>query len=122
MTQRSKRQKAYRSGIWAEWVAIVFFKLRFYRILHQRFKSPMGEIDLIAKRGRSIVFVEVKFRRSLADEAAALEAVNRRRIVRAAHYFIAHNPQFAMYPQRFDIIFLAPWAMPRHMSGAFDGE
>jgi putative endonuclease len=83
-------------------------------------KTPVGEIDLVVRRGETIVFVEVKARAFSSGEAEALGAVNRQRIVRAAQYWLARNPARAGDTMRFDVIFLAPFAWPRHLSNAFD--
>ena len=85
-----------------------------------RVKTPVGEIDLIAQRGDLTVFVEVKSRSFSHQEAEALAAVNRRRIVRAAQFWLARHRERAATALRFDVIFLAPFAWPRHIVDAFD--
>ena len=79
----------------------------------------MGEIDLIARRGAMTVFVEVKARSFSHQEADALMAVNRHRIVRAAQMWLMRRPELANGDTRFDVIFLAPFAWPRHIVNAF---
>ena len=64
-------------------------------IVARRVKTPVGEIDLVARRGRLTVFVEVKQRRTGSNEQTALESVNRQRIVRAASYYISRHPELA---------------------------
>ena len=98
-----------RAGRRGEAWAALYLGLKRYRILARRVKTPVGEIDLIARRGDLIVIVEVKARGFSHQEAEALGAVNRRRIVRATRL-------------RFDVIFLAPFAWPRHIQGAFDAS
>jgi putative endonuclease len=115
----NKRLKAERNGRWAEAFAAWFLRLQLYAIRARRYKTPVGEIDLIASRFGTTVFVEVKARASSLVEGAALEAVNRQRIVRAAQYFLTQNPRLADTPMRFDVIFLAPYRMPRHVRNAF---
>ena len=116
----NSRKFAEGAGRRGESWAALFLKLQFYRVLARRVKTPVGEIDLIAERGGTTVFVEVKARSFSAGEAEALEAVNRRRIVRAAQYWLSRNPERAATPLRFDVIFLAPFAWPRHIVNAFD--
>ena len=82
----------------------------------------MGEIDLIAERFGTTVFVEVKARSQAAAEAETLMAVNRSRIVRAAQYWLARHPGKAGTAFRFDVIFLAPGRWPRHVINAFDAS
>lgn len=120
---RSKQSRlaAELFGRRGEMLAAWYLRLKGYRILASRFKTPAGEIDLVAKRFGMLVFVEVKARRSgsLAD---AWMAVNDRRITRAADYFLARHPRHAGSDMRYDVIFLAPMAWPRHVVNAFDAR
>jgi putative endonuclease len=93
---------------------------KLYRIRDKRFKTPVGEIDLVAARFGTTVFVEVKSRGANDSERTALEAVNRQRIVRAAEYYLARHPDLVARPLRFDVIFLAPGRWPRHLVNAID--
>lgn len=129
MTERSPsrtpaeaRIAAERAGRRAEALAALFLRAKLYRIKASRVKTPVGEIDLIAERFGTTVFVEVKARGAMAGEADALEAVNVRRISRAAQYYIARHPHLADAPLRFDVIFLAPGRLPRHVVNAFSAE
>ncbi len=114
------RRSAERRGRFAEAFARLYLRLKLYVIVEQRYKTPGGEIDIIARKGSAVVFVEVKMRRSGADEHDALASVNQRRIVRAAQFFLAKNPKLAQKHLRFDVIFLAPGVWPHHLQGAFD--
>jgi putative endonuclease len=114
-----ERARAERLGRRAEAIAALWFRCQFYRVIASRYKTPVGEIDLIVARGQTIVFVEVKTRASAAGEANALAAVNRQRLVRAAQYFRARHPRDAQRPMRFDVFFLAPRTWPRHVRNAF---
>ena len=89
-------------------------------MLDRRVKTPVGELDLVVKRGRLTVFVEVKSRSFSHQEADALYAVNRKRIVRAAQFWLIRHPDRASDDLRFDVILLAPFAWPRHIVNAFD--
>ena len=103
------------------WAAL-FLRLKGFRIVARRVKTPAGEIDLIAQRGDLTVFVEVKARSFSHQEAEALAAVNRRRILRAAQLWLTRHPKENAGGLRFDVIFLAPFAWPRHIVGAFDAS
>jgi putative endonuclease len=116
----SARRFAEGAGRRGEQWAALLLQLKRYRILANRVKTPVGEIDLVAQRGATIVFVEVKARSFSRQEAEALVAVNRRRIVNAARYWLMRNPRHAGAELRFDVIFLAPFAVPRHIVNAFD--
>lgn len=114
---RTFNERAGRRG--EAWAAL-FLRLKLYRILERRVKTPVGEIDLIAQRFGVTVFVEVKSRSFSHQEGEALEAVNRRRIVRAAQLWLTRHPKLAGTDMRFDVIFLAPFTWPRHIVNAFD--
>lgn len=114
-----RRIAAERQGHRGERFASLFLQAKLYRIRSRRFKCPVGEIDIIAERPNLLVFVEVKTRASLADEAMALSAVNRARITRAAQFWLARHPAESAKDIRFDVIFLAPGRWPRHLINAF---
>ena len=116
------RIAAYRGGHRGEALAAWFLRAKLYRIVTRRYKTPLGEIDLIAERFGVTVFVEVKARSKAASEAETLEAVNTSRIARAAQYWLARHPGKAETPFRFDVIFLAPGRWPRHVINAFDAS
>ena len=105
-----------------ETLAAWYLRLKGYRIVATRVKTPVGEIDLVARRFGLTAFIEVKARQARTEEAMALEAVNTRRISRAAQYYVARHPALAETPLRFDVIFLAPRTWPRHVNGAFDAS
>ena len=117
---RAARKFNESAGRRGEAWASLFLMLKLYRIVARRVKTPVGEIDLIASRGETIVFVEVKARSFSHQEADALGAVNRRRIVHAAQFWQTRHPALAERPMRFNVIFLAPFAWPRHIVNAFD--
>jgi putative endonuclease len=93
--------------------------LKGYSILARRFAVSGGEIDLIARRGGTIAFVEVKARGDLETAAASIGATKRRRIARAASVWVARNPWAAGLTLRGDAVFVAPRRLPRHMPSAY---
>jgi putative endonuclease len=116
----NKRQIAERQGQRGEALAALYLQAKLYRIRYRRYKTPMGEIDLVVERNGTIVFVEVKTRAHHSLEAQALEAVNTSRIVRAAEHWLSRHPRETEKSCRFDVIFLAPGRWPRHLINAFD--
>lgn len=103
-----------RSGRRAEWVAIALLTVKGYRILARRHRTPFGEIDLIARRGHRLAFVEVKFRRHGDAIAAALTSKQSARIHRAAAHFMSHNPRYSGLESHFDAVLIARRRPPRH--------
>lgn len=116
---RHSRQGAERRGRLAETVAAVYLGLKGYRVVARRFRSPVGEIDLVMRRGGVLAFVEVKNRRTLDDAALAVTPQARQRLVRAAEAFIGRHPQAAALTLRFDLVLVAPRRWPRHIVDAF---
>jgi putative endonuclease len=114
-----KRQQAWRRGRRAERLARLALLLAGYRILARNIRSPLGEIDIVASRGAVVAFVEVKTRASLDTAADALAFRQRLRIVRAASAFMAARPNLADRQARFDVILVAPWRWPRHITSAW---
>ncbi|MEX0628887.1 MAG: YraN family protein [Cucumibacter sp.] len=114
------RRRAERFGRTGEAIAALWLIVSGHRIRAARVKTPVGEIDLIASRGRSLVFVEVKSRASVLERDLAFAAVNRSRISAAAAFWIGTHPRYAGWDMRFDVIGLAPMRLPRHVKGAFD--
>jgi putative endonuclease len=116
---RRERERAYRSGLFAETLAALLLRLKGYAIVARRYKTPVGEIDLVALKGKRLAFIEVK-RRKTTDEAAwTLPARQRRRIVRAAQYWLAGHPDYAGHDIAFDMVLAAPWTVPRYIKNAF---
>jgi putative endonuclease len=120
LARSAKRKAAFRLGLSAESKAAMLLAAKGYRTIARRWKSPVGEIDLVVKRGRLIAFVEVKARKAL-DEAAESVLV-RRRIAAAAEAWLAAHPEHAGYDLRFDAVLVAPGRMPEHIVAAFEAD
>jgi putative endonuclease len=119
---RDYRRAAERRGKAAELLCLWHLRLKGYRILARRYKTPAGEIDLIVRRGSTIAAIEVKAR---ADFNVATEAVTRRqqqRITRAVAHFLGSRPDLAMLAARFDVMLVAPRRWPRHLIDAWRDE
>ncbi len=122
MRTKASRKKSHRAGLFAEYVALCMLLLKGYLPVALRYKTPVGEIDLIVKHGSSLVFVEVKGRKNAADAAQAVHAKNQSRVVRAAQYFLSARPALAGCDVRFDVC-LVPWyRLPQHIPHAFEAS
>ncbi len=102
------RLARYKKGIRAERWARAKLRLSAYGVLTQRYKTPFGEIDVVARRGKTLVYVEVKARASAHAAFSAVSSQQQHRIVKAAHHFIAHYPEYANHTMRFDVICVVP--------------
>jgi len=116
---RAERQIAFRTGISAESRAAAFLIAKGFRILARRWKSPVGEIDIIARRRSLLVFVEVKARERLDDAAWSVTDRQRLRIA-AAEAWLARNADDRIRDIRFDAMLVAPGRIPHHIPAAFD--
>ena len=114
------RQAARTFGMRAEWVALALLTLTGYRVLARNFTAPGGEIDLIAQRGQTIAFIEVKARPDMDQALIAITEQKRRRIARAAQVWLRQNRWAASYALRGDAVFVAPRSLPRHVACAFE--
>ena len=120
--RQDNRKVAFRTGISAESRAAVFLIAKGFRILARRWKSPVGEIDIVARRRRLLVFVEVKARQDLDDAAWSVTERQRRRMVAAAEAWLARYPDDRIRDIRFDAVLVAPGRIPRHVPAAFDAS
>lgn len=104
MSAHAKKREAYKRGLWAEERAALYLICRGYKILHTRYKTPMGEIDLLARRGNVLAAIEVKARGTRESGLEAVSGRSQGRIERALKYFLAANPRYANHDIRFDVI------------------
>ena len=115
----NERRRRLQYGRWAEAICALSLMLRGYRILARRYRTPLGEIDIVARRGGLIAFIEVKARRDLALAAHSVTPRQRRRVRRAAEAFLQRRPDLAGRDIRFDVMLVAPWRPPRHLIDAW---
>jgi putative endonuclease len=116
------RIEAFRTGLSAESRAAAVLIAKGYRILARRFRTPHGEIDIVARRRNLLAFVEVKARASLDEAAYAVTPRQQARIIAAAQAWLMAHPEHAGYDLRFDAMLIAPRRLPRHVLAAFDAS
>lgn len=119
-----RKRRGQKYGQWGEHLAVVWLWLHGWRVLARRWggrrHSGLGEIDLVACRGRTLIFVEVKFRRTAEEAAHAMTPRQWRRQERTVWAFLAAHPHLmAESSWRLDLILLSPWRWPRHITGAW---
>lgn len=112
----AERRRRFARGHSSELRAALALMLKGYRILARRHRTPLGEIDIIARRGRRLAFVEVKARRSFADCEAAITRQAANRIRRAAELWLARQPGPPDCDIGFDVVFVVPGRWPRHIA------
>jgi putative endonuclease len=116
------RRRTERAGRRAEDLAVWLLRLKGYRILARRCRTPAGEIDIIARRRRTLAFVEVKQRGDLRSALESVSPRQQRRIVAAAAGFVSTRPLFAAFCLRFDVILVRKFWQLRHIPAAFGQE
>jgi putative endonuclease len=114
------RQQRERGGRRAETLAAWWLRLKGWRILARRLRTPLGEVDIVARRGRILAFVEVKARASAAEAALALDEYRLRRVAAAAGA-LAHRFARDGDDLRIDAMFIVPRRLPRHMTNVWHG-
>lgn len=115
-----ERVAAFQTGLSAESRAAAYLMAKGYRILAKRFRTPYGELDLVARKRNLVAFVEVKARATLDEAAFAVTPQQQARIINAAQAWLAAHPDHAEFELRFDAILIAPRRLPRHLLAAFD--
>ncbi|MEM7618251.1 MAG: YraN family protein [Pseudomonadota bacterium] len=118
---KSHKQKTYDRGLWAENIAKIYLVLKGYRILHSRFKSPVGEIDIIAKKQNSIIFIEVKARQTQSQALESITYKMRQRIERAAMLYCSKH-DLTDTQMRFDLISVIPPLKIHHLDNAWQAQ
>ena len=115
----SNRRKAERRGHVAEYWAALYLLLKGYRIVAIRYRTRLGEVDLIAKKRGIVVFVEVKARASGQSAVDAVTYASQKRIRAAADLWLSKQTLAHGLSQRFDIVAIRPWRLPVHLADAF---
>ena len=121
-TDKLSRVGAEARGRWAEEQAASHLKQQGFRILARRAKTPTGEIDLVARRRRLLLFVEVKFRDLTDDGLWAIHPQQQRRIAKAAEAWLATQPALTNLDMRFDAIVVNAKGTLTHIDDAFRPE
>lgn len=115
---KARRTQAERRGRRGEGLAAIYLRLTGWRILDRRVKTPRGEVDIVARKGRRIAFVEVKWRERACDLDTAIDMWRLRRVA-AASEAIAHRYERSGDSLRIDVILLAPGVWPRRIANAW---
>lgn len=113
-----ERQRRYRRGRWSELRSALMLTAKGYLILAWRVRTPFGEIDLIARRGRRIAFVEVKRRATREAAEASFSTRQSQRLYRAAGHWLARRPGYQTHDIGLDAVLVLPWRWPIHYPDA----
>ncbi len=123
MSRSERGRRAHKAGLTCEAVSAWFLRCKGYRILERRYRTPYGEIDIIARRGNTIVFVEVKNRSRIDLAAAAIDSQSVSRMRRASEHYLARHTDTMPRAIRLDVILVTPRSWwPTHIRNAFGDE
>lgn len=110
----------YKIGLRAEKLAEIALMIKGFYILARRYKTPLGEIDLVVRRGRTLAFVEVKWRGTQKEAAEAIHAKNQMRVRNASALYLQKHPRYTNMNIRFDAMVLARGRWPKHIPHAWE--
>lgn len=113
----SPKKRAYLKGQWSEKIAALYLRFKGYEVLANRFKTPVGEIDLLVRKGKTLIAIEVKSRKTREEAAMALTSSQQQRIEKALLYYLTRKP--SSLDLRFDVVLVSPWKWPCHIQGAW---
>ena len=105
-------------GLIAEYFTIFIYSFTFHQIIKHRMRNSAGEVDVIAMRGKQLVFIEVKARTTLINDQILLEK-QQKRIKKAAEIFLMHNAKYKDYNIRFDLVIVRPYKLPMIIKNAW---
>lgn len=119
------KRKAYRFGLQAEKIAALYLRLKGYRILAERYRIMQGEIDILARKGATLVAVEVKARQNLKQCEESIAPAKQQKILQAMEHVISGNGKIAGLGDalerniRFDAVWIVPGRWPKHIKDAW---
>jgi putative endonuclease len=109
----------YKFGIISEYIAVIYLFFKGYKILHRRYKTKLGEIDIIAVKKNALVAVEVKARKKKTEIGDSVQNKQFRRINNAMRVFLYNNPKYANFNIRIDVILISPKHFPKRVENAW---
>ena len=117
-----KRKKAEKWGKTAELLAGAYLMLKGYKPQGYRIKTPVGELDLIMKKNKTLAFIEVKARKKTPYLLDSISEKQKRRILKSAAYWLSKRPDLAQNTLRFDVVLVSKWIHIKHIQNAFQAE
>lgn len=118
MTQKNAKQR-YKTGLWAEWRAKLYLRLRGYKIMAHRLRTPVGEIDVLARHGTTWVVVEIKYRKQPQQALYSIRNKQKQRLIKASLWVMSTYNLSQDTDFRFDAIFISPNHPITHVKNAW---
>jgi len=120
--RRQRGSRARRRGLWAEGLAVAYLRLKGYRVLERNWRSKLGEIDILVRKGNILALVEVKTRGDAALARGAVLGPQRHRLARALGHYLKTRPELAGLDIRCDVVAFAKLGWPVHLKDAWRPE
>lgn len=117
LSKREKGAQSYNRGLWAERLARWLLRAKLYRIVGERVKTRGGEVDILARKGKTLIIVEVKARQTPEGAADAVTPKQWARLLRAGEILLSREPDGTSL--RFDVVHVVPGRCPRHIKDAW---
>lgn len=117
--RQQNRRRAQRAGRHAETLALSWLRLHGYRLLERNLRTPVGEIDLVVRRGDTVAIVEVKYRPDADAGGGAVTPAQQTRLANAARWLLSNRPALLTLTIRFDVVLVTPWRLPVHIADAW---
>lgn len=111
-----------RRGRSAESLAVLYLRCKGYRILERNWRSQMGEIDILARKGNVLALIEVKLRQDTGLAGGAVQPQQRRRLLRALGHYLKTRPELGGLDLRCDVLALGRFGWPVHLIDAWRPE
>lgn len=117
--RRLRGTKARKRGLWAEALAVGYLRLKGYRVLERNWRSKLGEIDILVRKGGVLVLIEVKIRADAGLASGAVQWPQRHRLMRALGHYLKTRPELAGLDLRCDVVALGRLGWPVHLKDAW---
>ncbi len=123
--RKNKKKRSYHFGIFAEYYAALYLLCKGYRIIKLRYRNPKGEIDILARKGDTLIAVEVKARAKMADCHDSITIHKQRRIIKSMQWLMVNPAKLSglrngqVHNIRFDVVWVIPYAIPKHIKNAW---
>jgi putative endonuclease len=117
--RRQRGSRARRRGLWAESLAVAYLRLKGYRIIERNWRSKLGEIDVLVRKGNVLALVEVKTRGEAGLARGAVLGPQQRRLGRALGHYLKTRPELAELDIRCDVVAFAKLGWPVHLQDAW---
>lgn len=117
ISKKIQGQRSRLKGVYAEIVSALFLKIKGYKIMGRRLKTPVGEIDILCQKNKTLVVVEVKYRPTFETAAYCVTRRQMERLAKTVQWI--DGAKYCGMKIRFDVLFIVPYKIPRHLKNVW---